>query len=314
MLLKYLINACKYTREGSIHVNVNICSEGDLPRGCKVNAADLKVAEFVMNNGQKKICKDNNGDMENAEYLLFQVVDTGFGVNPEQLDSMFEVFSQTCFRGQKSGTGLGLFSVYSRCKRLGGACGVISPNESADIIGHGNGSTFWFRIPYVPVSEQHVKLCDFNNCYPTDHLPCSLGYPCGKVVMGIQMHQEGEQLVNSTLLNTLPRYNPEEGDPEKNHSMSYSAFVVDDIPSIRKLLARTLHNLGFSQVTLFENGKRALDAMKKEMVDVVFMDMQVTICDLPPHDITIAIHNMAHFISQYCQQMPIMSGPEVGLC
>jgi YesN/AraC family two-component response regulator len=41
--------------------------------------------------------------------------------------------------------------------------------------------------------------------------------------------------------------------------------------------------MGFTRVDMFENGKRALDAMKVEMVDVVFMDIQ----------------------------MPIMSGPEV---
>jgi hypothetical protein len=62
---------------------------------------------------------------------------------------------------------------------------------------------------------------------------------------------------------------------ENGKKMRYTAFVVDDVQSIRKLLKRTLIGLGFSRVDVFENGKRALDAMKKEVVDVVFMDIQV---------------------------------------
>ena len=54
-----------------------------------------------------------------------------------------------------------------------------------------------------------------------------------------------------------------------------AAFVVDDSQSIRKLLQRTLLGMGFTRVEMFENGKRALDAMKKEVVDMVFMDIQV---------------------------------------
>jgi YesN/AraC family two-component response regulator len=36
-----------------------------------------------------------------------------------------------------------------------------------------------------------------------------------------------------------------------------------------------LLGMGFTRVEMFENGKRALDAMKKEVVDMVFMDIQV---------------------------------------
>ena len=65
------------------------------------------------------------------------------------------------------------------------------------------------------------------------------------------------------------------GDADTKACLPYTAFVVDDVQSIRKLLKRTLLGLGFTRVELFENGKRALDAMKKEVVDVVFMDIQV---------------------------------------
>lgn len=66
---------------------------------------------------------------------------------------------------------------------------------------------------------------------------------------------------------------------------SLVVFVVDDSPSIRKLMKRTLEKLGVGRVELFENGDLALQAMMKKEAAVVFMDIQ----------------------------MPVMSGPEVGL-
>jgi CheY-like chemotaxis protein len=61
------------------------------------------------------------------------------------------------------------------------------------------------------------------------------------------------------------------------------AMVVDDTLSIRKLMERTLLQLGFEKVIGYENGSRALDALMTEAVDIVFTDVQ----------------------------MPIMTGPEV---
>jgi signal transduction histidine kinase/CheY-like chemotaxis protein len=63
-----------------------------------------------------------------------------------------------------------------------------------------------------------------------------------------------------------------------------SAIIVDDSASIRKLMIKVLLQLGFAQVDAHENGKKGLDAIMANEVDVVFSDVQ----------------------------MPVMSGPEVG--
>jgi DNA-binding LytR/AlgR family response regulator len=60
-------------------------------------------------------------------------------------------------------------------------------------------------------------------------------------------------------------------------------MVVDDTLSIRKLMERTLLQLGVERVVGYENGSKALDALMMEAVDIVFTDVQ----------------------------MPIMTGPEV---
>jgi CheY-like chemotaxis protein len=79
----------------------------------------------------------------NSSHLRFEVSDTGIGIAPDALDSLFRVFSRikTSKARQQSGTGLGL----SICKKLtelmGGRIGVESSL--------GKGSLFWFTLPFT---------------------------------------------------------------------------------------------------------------------------------------------------------------------
>merc|ERR1711939_11488 len=59
-----------------------------------------------------------------------------------------------------------------------------------------------------------------------------------------------------------------------------TAFVVDDVQSIRKMLGQILTKNKFV-VECFPNGAQALDAMKLKVVDVVFMDLQMPIMSGP---------------------------------
>ena len=266
MLLNLLTNACKHTEEGSIHVNVSMCTA--YPAGRKVKQATSPT---------KPTSSPCNGDPLEPQ-ILFQIVDTGVGLGSATPESLFEVFSQAQV-GQSSGTGLGLFSVYSRCQRLGGACGVISPNTFVE---DKDGCIFWFTIPKLYATHQVIKTSDFTQ-FATSHMLCDHCQPDGIVVMGIDVpwkkpHNDGptktmrEPDVSSDGSKSLDE------EHKKSEFAAFTAFVVDDVQSIRKLLKRTLlGSLGFSRVETFENGKRALDAMKKEVVDVVFMNIQVKI-------------------------------------
>jgi PAS domain S-box-containing protein len=77
---------------------------------------------------------------EDTHWLRFAVEDTGVGVAPEEIDKMFDAFTQTA-SGQQSqeGTGLGLAISHQFVRLLGGDLTVSSQV--------GQGTTFRFAIP-----------------------------------------------------------------------------------------------------------------------------------------------------------------------
>ena len=105
ILLNLLSNACKFTKDGSII---------------------LRVVQ-VVHQGQ--------------DCIAFAVADSGIGMTPEQMERLFEEFSQgdaTTAR-QYGGTGLGLAITRRLCQMMGGDVSVTSEV--------GKGSTFTVRLP-----------------------------------------------------------------------------------------------------------------------------------------------------------------------
>jgi len=78
--------------------------------------------------------------------VRFEVQDTGIGIDPEQLDRLFESFSQAdaSTTRQFGGTGLGLAISKQLVELMGGEIGAANRQQG--------GSTFWFRIPFTTVA------------------------------------------------------------------------------------------------------------------------------------------------------------------
>ena len=79
-------------------------------------------------------------DEEKEGFLYFFVTDTGKGIDQAEQAAIFERFVKLDSFVQ--GTGLGLSICQVIIEQLGGEIGVQSEK--------GKGSTFWFRIPYIP--------------------------------------------------------------------------------------------------------------------------------------------------------------------
>ncbi len=120
VLINLLNNAVKFTEEGNVQLRI-------------------RNEELGMKNEQSE-------SIRNSQFVIlhFSVADTGPGVAPEELDSLFEAFAQTeTGRQAQEGTGLGLPISQKFVQLMGGDIRVTSD------VGHGTTFTFEIQVGVV---------------------------------------------------------------------------------------------------------------------------------------------------------------------
>jgi signal transduction histidine kinase/ActR/RegA family two-component response regulator len=123
VLLNLLANAIKFTTEGSVQVRVSLFKE---------------------------------------KYLKFEIMDTGIGIAPNVMGSLFNPFVQieTGKVLNARGTGLGLSICKQLVQLMNGDIGVQSQL--------GQGSTFWFYIPVIPAEHYQTTTVTSSESIPFD--------------------------------------------------------------------------------------------------------------------------------------------------
>ena len=113
-LFNLLSNACKFTEQGAVKM------------------------------------ESSREEEEGQAWIVFRVTDSGIGMSPEQIQKLFQAFTQVAEPGtrQYEGTGLGLAITRHFCQMMGGDITV----ESAV----GQGSTFTIRLPAEVVDPKVV--------------------------------------------------------------------------------------------------------------------------------------------------------------
>ncbi|OGM05829.1 MAG: hypothetical protein A2008_02440 [Candidatus Wallbacteria bacterium GWC2_49_35] len=113
IIINLVGNAIKFTSEGQITIKLGVCS----------------------------IEQERN-----KHFLLFEIQDTGIGIDKAEQENIFKPFVQL---GQHEGTGLGLAITQQYINLLGGSISVMSEP--------GKGSKFTFTIAFAPVDDAQIQ-------------------------------------------------------------------------------------------------------------------------------------------------------------
>ena len=200
--------------------------------------------------------------------LVFRVTDTGIGMDPAQISTLFQPFIQadTSTTRKFGGTGLGLAISGELVALMGGTVKVGSTP--------GQGSTFEIRLPYVPGP---AVLTDENAGPPQT----------GSETLGASMDMTDQA--------------PGE-EPEKDTSLAGLTVLVAEDNEVNQMIIQELLEDAGCQVTLVDNGQRAVEAVEAAGptgYHLVLMDIQMPVMN--GLDATRAIHALApdlHVVGQ----------------
>jgi signal transduction histidine kinase/DNA-binding response OmpR family regulator len=151
VLINLISNAIKFTDTGSVILRVTSSQSLSAGRNVRFDAdiGDLSVKsiDLVQAQGQAQGTAPTISTDSNLQPIYFEVEDTGAGIAPEEMDSLFAAFVQTeTGKQSQQGTGLGLPITKKFVELMGGAIAVSSQL--------GKGSTFKFNIQ-VQLSESN---------------------------------------------------------------------------------------------------------------------------------------------------------------
>lgn len=209
ILLNLLGNAIKFTQQGSVRLAVRALGQA----------------------------------VDSQARLRFEVADTGIGMRPEQVDHLFQPFTQADDSTTRrfGGTGLGLTIVKRLVELMGGEIGVQSEL--------GQGTTFWFTVSLA--ADVHAIAGLAGQQQP------ERGRPAG----GRENMRQLEYL--------LKRAEPIRGA---------RLLLVEDNLTNQEIALSLLGKMGL-QVTVASHGREALDQLAAVRFDLVLMDLQMPVMD-----------------------------------
>jgi len=220
VLINLLSNAIKFTESGEVILRI---SKSKQDARCKTqDASESPLRECA------STCILNP-----ESCILFEVIDTGPGIPPEEQAVIFEPFVQSEDGTRKEGTGLGLTIAQRHVQLMGGELGVESPPINPPNCGGkgGVGSRFFFTVPLPLATEEATS-------HAGDVGPGGLKAVPNRLAEGYQV----------------------------------KALVADDKKENRDVLSQILSNIGVL-VDTAENGGQALEKVHAEKPSIVFMDI-----------------------------------------
>lgn len=167
VLINLLNNAVKFTQQGHVCLNVRLVTKQSSEENPAVDTATIVSQSSPI-------------------VISFVVEDTGPGIAPEELQMLFEPFTQTSAgHSSREGTGLGL-SISQRFVQLMG--GMIQVQSEL-----GQGSTFHFCLEALPVMDTPIQTVFSRTLNRVKHL--APGQPDYRILVAEDQHANRVLLV-----------------------------------------------------------------------------------------------------------------------
>jgi len=248
VLRNLLSNAIKFAKHKSVTV---VVSMRDHPSNISTKQIANPVKEFKMGDASRKL-------FTGSGRIVVDVVDTGVGMTPVQLETVFDVGTQFNASKLQSGGGSGLGLAFAK---------AISEQHSGSLRafskGRDKGTTFRLDLPL------HLNDLDDDD---------------EKRTSSSSTKQDEEQ--DPTQMAVSGRSREDELQPMQ-------ILVVDDAPMNRKLLTRLLESNGHT-CGQAENGRVLIDMVETNMVryDCILVDYEMPVMNGP--DACKAIREMGY--------------------
>lgn len=208
---------------------------------CHVNIDSNRIAQVMLNLLSNASKFTTEGSItygytlqDNGKIRLF-VKDTGIGISPVDQKRLFKRFDR--INSTEPGTGIGLAISKHLIENMGGEVGIESE-------GKGQGSTFWFDIPYEPVDASDE----------TPSTPSDVAKP-SDVQVPVPVSKDS----------TSPKHKNDSGDP--------IILIAEDIEGNYRLLENFL-NKGYILKHAWD-GEEAVEMYSSIKPDLILMDISM---------------------------------------
>ncbi len=160
VLVNLLNNAVKFTTTGSVALRIEIANAAE--GTARTDTADESATADSAAH-QDAVTSAADGDATPTTGLRFTIQDTGCGIPPNAIDTLFKAFQQgdSSTTRKFGGTGLGLAICRELCALMGGEIGVESVVDE--------GSEFWFTVAVAaPTADTAIEAATTTAALPEE--------------------------------------------------------------------------------------------------------------------------------------------------